>query len=75
MGRSKATAVVKELSAVHMNGLANRMKHQPYSLSTDGSNDADKKLFPIVVTIAGEDGLVHPELLALPFCDSSATGN
>lgn len=72
--RNKATAIIKEMSAKIVNDLAKRMQLQPYSISTDGSNDADKKYFPLVVTIEGGDGLVNPELLALPVCQGSATG-
>ena len=50
------------------------MKRLPFSLATDGSNDADKKQFPLVVTIEGEDGLVNAELLTLSVCKGSATG-
>nr|KAG5693497.1 hypothetical protein BaRGS_006487 [Batillaria attramentaria] len=42
------------------------MQRQPFSLATDGSNEKEKKYNPIVITIAGSDGLIAPELLALP---------
>ena len=42
-GRNKATAVIKEMSAMHMKNLADRMREQPFSVATDGSNDVDRK--------------------------------
>ncbi|KAK7096538.1 hypothetical protein V1264_005823 [Littorina saxatilis] len=73
-GRNKATAIVKEMSTMAMADLAERMKRLPWSIATDGSNEKDKKLFPLVVTMEGEDGLVTPQLLAIPNCDKNATG-
>ena len=72
--RNKATAMIKEMSAMTMGNLAKRMQKLPYSIATDGSNEADKKQFPLVVTIQGDNGLVQAELLALPVCTGSATG-
>ena len=66
--------MVKEMSALAMTSLAKRMEKLPWSIATDGSNEKDKKQFPLVVTIEGDDGLIHPELLALPTCDEKATG-
>ena len=72
--RNKATAVVKEMSAMHMLDLASRMKRQPFSLATDGSNDVDKKQFPLVVRIADHTGAVNSELLAVRVCQGPGTG-
>jgi len=35
-GRTKATAVIKEMSAMQMASLAQRMREKPYSIATDG---------------------------------------
>jgi len=58
-----------------MHNLAEWMKHQPYSIATDGSNDhADKNQYPMVVRIKGPHGTVNSELLAIQVCDGSSTG-
>ena len=72
--RNKATAVVKEMSALHMADLAERTRQSPFSVATDGSNDADKKQFPVVVRIQGGRGTVNSELLAMRVCMDAATG-
>ena len=74
-GRMKTTAIVKEMASMQMTDLATRMRNQPFSLATDGGNDADKKVFPVVVRIQNDSGAVNAELLSLPVCKSeSATG-
>ena len=62
------------MSAMTIGASAKRMRKQPYSIATDCSNEADRKQFPLVVTIQGDNGLVNAELLALPVCTDSATG-
>ena len=77
-GRSKTTAIVKEMSAMAMADLATTMREKPYSLATDGSNEADAKQFPLVVrtfdVTDGQLGCVTTQLLALRDCEGSATG-
>ena len=74
-GRNKATAVIKEVAATCREGLIRRMKLQPFTLSTDGSNDTASKQFPIVVRTYNPDcKLVTSELLNLAVCDGPATG-
>ena len=49
-GRSKGTAILKEVAAKTTLNLADRMAKAPFTISTDGSNDKNgAKLFPIVV--------------------------
>ncbi|GFN78517.1 Zinc finger bed domain-containing protein 5 [Plakobranchus ocellatus] len=75
-GRSKGTAIVKEIAAKSTLHLAARMKAAPFTLSTDGSNDAgSKKLFPIIIrSFNPESHLVTSEILSIPVCEGSATG-
>eukprot|EP00745_Piridium_sociabile_P017086 TRINITY_DN2568_c0_g1_i14.p1 TRINITY_DN2568_c0_g1~~TRINITY_DN2568_c0_g1_i14.p1 ORF type:complete len:672 (-),score=163.69 TRINITY_DN2568_c0_g1_i14:435-2351(-) len=73
-GRSKATAMIREMSCMHSMELSQRMKKQPFTIATDGSNDVDKKSFPIVVRIQDSNGAVNSELLAVRVCDDAATG-
>ncbi|KAK0050591.1 hypothetical protein Bpfe_019928 [Biomphalaria pfeifferi] len=75
-GRSKGTAIVKEIAAKTTLSLAERMKMYPFTISTDGSNDCGScKLFPIVVrTVDPNTKLVNSDLLSIPVCEGSATG-
>ena len=66
--------MIKEMAAITMNNLAQRMQERLYSIATNGSNEKDKKQFPLVITTLGDNGLVSAELLALPVCTESATG-
>ena len=55
--------------------LKSRMKRFPFTISTDGSNDAGCKQYPLVIRCINEvSGLVSSELLSIPVCDGSATG-
>lgn len=72
--RNKATALVKEMSALHMADLAEWMRQLPFSVATDGSNDVDKKQFPVVIRIQGGQGTVNSELFAIRVCMDASTG-
>ena len=66
-GRSKGTAIVKEIAAKTSMGIAERMKRQPFTISTDGSNDAGStKLFPLVVRTYDSHTLHRKVLLLAP---------
>ena len=74
-GRSKATAIIKEMAAQVSSDLRKRMQAGPYTLSTDGSNDSEAKQFPSVIrTVNSDNGLVTSEVLSVPVCEGSATG-
>ncbi|KAK7476106.1 hypothetical protein BaRGS_00032660 [Batillaria attramentaria] len=74
-GRSKATAMVRKLADSCRSELIERMKKGPFTISTDGSNDANDKMFPIVVrTLDLDAGIVQSEMLSLPFLSDRATG-
>ena len=73
-GRNKATAVIKAMAQDTKHSLRARMKRGPFTISTDGSNDSDSKLYPIVIRCVSDSGLVCSELLSIPVCDGPATG-
>ena len=73
-GRSKATAMLKELAEDNKTTLAQTMQDRPFTVSTDGSNDAGNKLFPIVVRTVDETSVVKSSVLSVPVCEGSATG-
>ena len=73
--RTKTTAIVKDIAKKHKHTLLARMKSAPFSLATDGSNDSNSKLFPIVVRTVNPDTLsVESEVVSLPVLEDSSTG-
>ena len=74
--RSKGTAIVKEISAKATLSLGERISRQPFTVSTDGSNDAGcHKLYPLVIKSVSPDTLeVSSEILSIPICEGSSTG-
>ena len=73
--RKKATALVKELSHGQQVSLSDRMRTSAFTISTDGSNDDKSKQFALVIrSVNINTGLVSSELLSIPICKGSATG-
>ena len=74
--RSKGTSIVKEISAKATLSLGERISRQPFTVSTDGSNDAGcHKLYPLVIKSVNPDTLeVSSEILSIPICEGSSTG-
>ena len=71
----KTTALVKELARGQQHSLADRMRTAAFTLSTDGSNDDKSKQFPLVIrSVDVNTGLVTSQLLSIPICERSATG-
>ena len=62
---SKDTAIVKEISAKASLSLGERISRQPFTVSTDGSNDAGcHKLYPLAIKSVNPDTLeVSSEIL------------
>ena len=63
--RNKAIAVLKELARTAQRILIERMKTGPFTISTDGSNDAHSKQFSAVHP---DTCAVSSELLSLVIC-------
>ena len=61
------------MAATIKEDIVDEMKRGPFSLATDGSNDAKDKQFPIVVTTVSEFGL-RTRLLSVPVLSVAATG-
>lgn len=73
-GRQKATAVIKDLAVLSQKSLTDRMLSGPFTISTDGSNDAVSKQFPVERVLDPTSMCVNSELLSVPICHESATG-
>ena len=73
--RSKGTAIVKEISAKATLSLGERISLQPFTFSTDGSNDAGcHKLYPLIKSVNPDILEVSSEILLIPICEGSSTG-
>lgn len=74
-GRTKTSAITHHLADNVKARLLRRMKDHAFTISTDGSNDAHSKLYPIVVRSFDEEaGEVRSDVLSVPDCKDSATG-
>lgn len=51
------------------------LKKSPFTISTDGSNKGDKKLYPIVATYYSNDSnRIESSLLSVPMLEGDGTG-
>ena len=71
---TKTAAIVKELGADSKAELAQCMQRGPFVLGTDGRQEGEEKYFPIVVSALDPEGNIKTELLSVPTCETSATG-
>ena len=62
-----------EMAKCIQKDLIEDMINGPFSIATDGSNDARDKQFPIVVTTSNASGL-SVQLLSIPVLQIAATG-
>lgn len=67
--------MIVEIAADTRDGLTKLMRNSPFTVSTDRSNDT-AKLFPLAVrTVDPVTQTVRSDPVAVPTCESSATGN
>lgn len=65
--RTKTTCTISALARSSHSNVVSALERQPFSVSTDGSNDSDFKLYPIVVRYQNSvTGRVDCTLLSLP---------
>jgi len=73
--RTKTTSMITALADSTQSDVVKALKCQPFSVSTDGSNDSHSKLYPVVVRYQNSvTGLVDCTLLSLPNLEFDATG-
>nr|XP_042896620.1 uncharacterized protein LOC122269097 [Parasteatoda tepidariorum] len=73
--RTKTTAIVGEMARSNKLEITNLLKSNVFSISTDGSNKGDSKLFPIVATFYDEKKtLIDSCLISVPALEGDATG-
>ena len=73
--RTKTTAIIGEMANTSKQGLVDLLKTKPYSIATDGSNDDNSQLYPIVATVFDDKtSCVESYLLAVPNLEGACTG-
>lgn len=74
-GHTKTRALVEELAFDSARDIITILQTAPYCLATDGSNDADSKLYPIIVRYMDPSlGFICENLLCMPACTEPSTG-
>ncbi|XP_063216897.1 uncharacterized protein LOC134527858 isoform X1 [Bacillus rossius redtenbacheri] len=74
-GRTKTTAIVEEMAKDSRDDVVKHLQTGPFSLSTDGTNDTDSKLYPIVVTYFDKNiENIVSSVLSLPDLQGDSTG-
>ncbi|KAH8029075.1 hypothetical protein HPB51_022540 [Rhipicephalus microplus] len=70
--RTKTTMIVREMAGHAQECVVSALKRRVFAVVTDGSNDSQAQLYPIVATFfAEESGLIESKLLALSTLDPS----
>lgn len=74
-GRTKAGHLVREIASDSTQKIANIIRDEAFTLATDGSNDTDNHMYPVVVTFFDQCvGQVASKLLSLPCLEGESTG-
>nr|XP_015928697.2 uncharacterized protein LOC107455586 [Parasteatoda tepidariorum] len=74
-GRTKTTAIVKEMGMKYKSALLDLIRTAPFCMSTDGSNNTDSKLYPVVVTCFNPvKSEIESNLLTVPALEGDSTG-
>lgn len=74
-GRTKTTAIVSELADNTRDGIIQNLRSGPYSVATDGTNDTDSKIYPLVVTFFDKEAQdIVSCVVSLPELKGESTG-
>lgn len=74
--RTKTTAIVKEMGMEYKSEILDLIRTAPFCVSTDGSNNTDSKLYPIVVTCFNPvSSEIVSNLLTVPALEGDSTGH
>nr|XP_042911401.1 uncharacterized protein LOC122272173 [Parasteatoda tepidariorum] len=73
-GRTKTTAIINEMATMEKESVVEILKESPFSVSTDGSNKSDVKLYPLVVTYYNEKSMIiESTLMSVPNLEGDST--
>lgn len=73
--RTKTTAIINEFSLKEESLITESLNIHPFSVATDGSNDVDSKLYPVVVTCYDPRvKMIKSSLVSVPSLIGDATG-
>lgn len=74
-GKTKTSAIVQEMAQETCRFVVESLQKVPFSIATDGSNDSDSKLYPIVTTYFDHSlQRMVSRLLSLPVLEGESTG-
>lgn len=73
--RTKTAAIVSEMASDKIDDVVQYLQSGPFAVATDGSNDSNAKLYPIVVTFFDEkqEKIVNA-VLSIPALEGESTG-
>lgn len=75
-GGSKTKALADEMALINTEALIEKLKVTPFALATDGSNDTEHQLYPLIVRCYDlkESPPISWEVLNVPECVNECTG-
>jgi len=74
-GRTKTTAIIEKMSQVNKRSLVDLLQNRVFTIATDGSNDSDSQLYPIVITyFDSQESKIENKLLSVPVLSGHSTG-
>ena len=73
--RTKTSAIIGNLAKDTTSSIAEKLQNTPYACATDGSNDVNTQLYPLVIRYFNKDiDKIMTALLSMPSCNESCTG-
>lgn len=73
--RTKTTMIVGKMAGHAQECVVSALKRRVFAVATDGSNDSQAQLYPIVATFfAEESGLIESKLLTISTLEGPSTG-
>ena len=75
-GRTKAGHIIREIASDSTKKISEVLRNGAFSIATDGSNDTEIQMYPLVVSFFDENvGHIVSKLLSLPYLeDADSTG-
>ncbi|GBN99707.1 hypothetical protein AVEN_193578-1 [Araneus ventricosus] len=72
---TETLAIIAEIGKTEKNAIVSTLKKVPFSIATDGSNNGDFKLYPLVVTFHNEETQkIESSLLSASALEGDSTG-
>lgn len=73
--RTKTSAIINEMARDADSQMIQILRKEPFAISTDGSNDRDSKLYPVVVSFFNQESkTIENRLLSMENLEGDSTG-